>query len=698
MESDTLEEIIEKSQLSNAPSDESAFHVANGITSVNKASSITNSDFYDIDNENLEFILNQEYEFNSNSKESKDCDDIFLIDDIADDTTSEIIPLNPDLSNFYKSEPNESNSHSNASSSGNPTETISEIIKDLIEKVDQTSAVTQAKPSHGNVSRITIQKITDIEPTTTTLPKLDTASTYESIIKDLRKSQNDKKSIELVPSLDPVKRSKPNILKKNRHSLPSNTKLKSMHISEILKLYGGSGPESDVKQESVQSEPSPIEASKIRIRQKVNIVLVKKTHVELVREYLDSNNNLIRQETLEEKNLKEVVESVNKEKVLPNKSAILPNIDELSSSSSLNLNQLGTIKNKKKDSAQKSYKLALSNRYRNQSPETPKQAKKRPVRAKHKLSQKPEFKSPQKVHNFSFSNIRFNLTPQERKKDLLELKSGIESEKETSSPSKESLVEETLVNRKIGHFLVEFGNEMQQMDVNDGHGKMRDCYVPINRLPESDYEYFNEKYKNDQKKPKSKFSIGDKVFVCCLENNLFLPAVVTDIQSKRKSQSSSFFNMSSSDIYYSYGCCLAFKSDQFKLTDQVIYENENSIIKHDWIKPQDSILVHSFRDSRYTNSTLINLTPTVNKETRISDFTVKQFRSRYNKAMPFQLVAFSQDEGEKILKRTLKEEINANTGKSPSKKFSYVNKVVNDAFTESDSDVSPKKRKSDDEY
>ncbi|RMZ99798.1 hypothetical protein BpHYR1_019656, partial [Brachionus plicatilis] len=66
--------------------------------------------------------------------------------------------------------------------------------------------------------------------------------------------------------------------------------------------------------------------------------------------------------------------------------------------------------------------------------------------------------------------------------------------------------------------------------------------------------------------------------------------------------------------------------------------------------------------------------------------------------MPFQLVAFSQDEGEKILKRTLKEEINANTGKSPSKKFSYVNKVVNDAFTESDSDVSPKKRKSDDEY
>lgn len=66
--------------------------------------------------------------------------------------------------------------------------------------------------------------------------------------------------------------------------------------------------------------------------------------------------------------------------------------------------------------------------------------------------------------------------------------------------------------------------------------------------------------------------------------------------------------------------------------------------------------------------------------------------------MPFQLIGLSQDEGEKILKRVLNNDIKSNIGKSPSKKFSYVNRVFDPIYTESESDLSPRKRKSDDEY
>lgn len=431
-----------------------------------------------------------------------------------------------------------------------------------------------------------------------------------------------------MESLEVVKRPKPNILKKNRHSLPSSTKFKSMHISEILKIYGGSAPKPEIKKTIFQNEVS---SAKTRIRQKTSIIVEKKTHVELIREYLDSNNNVIRQEKIDEKDHRDVLQNLNNDKILSYKSSKLPSIDELSSSSSINLNELLDDKKvKKNNSAKKSYKLALSNRYRNQSPETPKQAKKRPVRAKR---QKSDLKStPKENNNFSFSNLRFNLTPQERKKDLLELKNGIESEKEISSPSKESLIEETIVNKKIGNFLLEFGNEMQQLVTNGDYDDKKlkvNSYVPMNRISESDYEYYIEKYKNEMKKPKTKFNLGDRVFVPV--GNFFLPALVTDIQSMRKSQSSSFFNTSSSEVYYSYGCRLTFKSDDFKPSDEIVYENENLIIRHDWLKENDSILVYSFRDSRFVASSLLGISPKINKSTQINDFIVKQYRSRYRK-------------------------------------------------------------------
>lgn len=160
MESDTLEEIIEKSQINTMQEDESAPNMVNEIASFNKPLSI-NNDFYNVDNEDLEFILNQEYEFNPNSKESKSCEDLFQVDDIPDDTNSEIIPLNPELVNLKKNESTdeyESNLNNDVSFSENTnsTEAINEIINDLIERVDQKTPPKQLSsqlPSTGNVSR-----------------------------------------------------------------------------------------------------------------------------------------------------------------------------------------------------------------------------------------------------------------------------------------------------------------------------------------------------------------------------------------------------------------------------------------------------------------------------------------------------------------------------------------------------------------
>lgn len=403
-----------------------------------------------------------------------------------------------------------------------------------------------------------------------------------------------------------------------------------MHISEILKLYGQPDPVAVVKQENVQSEIGSSAAFKTRIKQKVNIVVEKKTHLELIREYFDSNNNLIRQEKIEEKDHKDIIQTISKEKVLPNKSVRLDSIDDLSSSSSTNLNYLSNLKAKRNDDTiKKTYKLALSNRYRNQSPETPKKAKKRPIRVKNQLSKKSGPRSPPKTNNFSFSNIRFNLTPQERKKDLLVLKNGIECEKDTSSPSRENLLDDTLVNKNIEKFLVEFGNEVQQMTTKNNKIKTKTCHVTLERMPDSDFEYYFEKFRNDLKKPKNKFKLGDKVFI--KENGYYLPAVVTDIQSKCRLQSSSFFNTSSSDIYYSYGCCLAFKSENYRSSNQIIYEKENMIIKHNWLKPNDLIMVYNLKNSRYANGEVIAHTSEKNKETAISDLLVKLYRSRFKK-------------------------------------------------------------------
>lgn len=399
-----------------------------------------------------------------------------------------------------------------------------------------------------------------------------------------------------------------------------------MHISEILKNYQGPV----VKQESVQTKVCSSTVFKTRIKQKVNIVVEKKTHLELIREYFDSNNNLIRQEKIEEKDQNDVIQTINKEKVLPNKSFKLDSIDDLSSSSSTNLNYLSDLKEKtNNDKTKKTYKLALSNRYRNQSPETPLRVKKRPIRVKRQLGQKFVIRSPPKTNNFSFSNIRFNLTPQERKKDLLVLKNGIEYEKDTNSSPKETFIDEKLVNKKIENFLVEFGNEVQKMTTQDNSARTKTCHVKIHRISDSDFEYYYEKFKNDLKKPKNKFRLGDKVFI--KEKNYYLPAVVTDIQSKCKSQSSSFFNTSSSDIYYSYGCCLVFKSENYRPSNQIIYEKENFILRYDWLKANDSIMVFNFKKNRYTSAAFIASTAVINKETETYDLVVKEYRSRSTK-------------------------------------------------------------------
>lgn len=157
MESDTLEEILENGQLNTL---QFASNFTNDVSSFEKQSPNDN-DLYDVDSENLDFILNQEYEFNSDSKESNDCDDIFQVDNIIDDDgddISEIIQLNSELSNIEKSDQNEK-SESNMDNdillleNTNSTEAINEVINDLIEQVDQK--LPENHHNAGNISKST---------------------------------------------------------------------------------------------------------------------------------------------------------------------------------------------------------------------------------------------------------------------------------------------------------------------------------------------------------------------------------------------------------------------------------------------------------------------------------------------------------------------------------------------------------------
>lgn len=66
--------------------------------------------------------------------------------------------------------------------------------------------------------------------------------------------------------------------------------------------------------------------------------------------------------------------------------------------------------------------------------------------------------------------------------------------------------------------------------------------------------------------------------------------------------------------------------------------------------------------------------------------------------VPFQLVAITYDQAENILKRNLNQSLTKNSGKNPSKKFSYLNKVVDQVISESESSLSSNKRKSESEF
>lgn len=151
MESDTLEEILQNSEINNVHlTNHSTSNLTNDLTTFNKQSPNDN-DLYNVDSDNLEFILNQEYEFNSDSKESNDCNEIFQI--VDDDEVSEIIQLDSELSNMDKFEKNESNLDNDVLflENTNATETINEVINNLIDQVDQKLPASDSNA--GNVSK-----------------------------------------------------------------------------------------------------------------------------------------------------------------------------------------------------------------------------------------------------------------------------------------------------------------------------------------------------------------------------------------------------------------------------------------------------------------------------------------------------------------------------------------------------------------
>lgn len=733
--------------------------------------------FYDIDNndlnnDELDFMIEQnanEFALKHDDKQQQQPDqhnhsdahddkELFL-NDLNDDNCSEIIELRTNftfkdtqetIANVHEIDDCDKMEETNTSGSA---EVINNLVNDLIDRVDKNSNEDKLNEVSLNVSKITIQKITDKESTKTI--KTSKSSIESNRIdldndealsqkEDIPRSSNEKN--DTIPALIDLRR-RPNILRKRRHahSMTSDSQSKQKTISELLSIrniYNSevnltgdkTGIDDDdlhiddpfTQIDTAKTKP-PTTQLKNRIRKKTTVFLIKEVETCYYREYLDANNNVVRVEKTEEKKTRDVLQRLEKDTIVTKKSTRLVAQPELSSSSSINVissdDDLDLIKNTRK----KSHKIALSNRYLTKSPPQPavsvngganvaapqrtRNVSKTTSKAQNRKQQK-EAKSPKTA--FNFSNLRFKLTPEERKKDLEQLKNSTLLEP-TESPDQLDTLHD------IDNFLVEFSHEIESTNVvaqQPSPLKQRpvnfDCRVRLSRLPQSEFDRYNEKYKCELKKPKTKFKLDDKVFVRVEGSSIYTPAIVTGIKPMSKGPAnSSFFPVSCSpfDIYYLYECKHVEKRSELKFSDtSVDYLKEEYIIHYDLVQINDDILVWNDPSEKYIEAKLVRLT--VNKDLQVLDFWVKSSRSRSKQSIPFQYTALKREDVEKIQTR-LKSvnsfaesptSIESSQIKSDKKKkrFSYVNRstdsdiieeTIEDEHAQSEDDDVPAKKK-----
>ncbi|CAF0835870.1 unnamed protein product [Brachionus calyciflorus] len=710
-----------------------------GVFIQSKPNSINEENgFYEMENNDMDFMLQQNSINLLNNQESLDRDNELLYGDLPiddnDDNCSEIIQLNTNLNLNLTQESiidlNEDQSDLSddddekliipvenllsPNEMEQPEDVVYDILYELIDRIDRENSFIPLSINTNTVSRILIEKISE-NGSQNRLNDSKNSSFGSEELNNLNLTN----SKYLNPKIQDRQEDLPVILEVNRprqvgrkrrpfQSFTNNSRksksdnvydpeiilTQSQHDDPIIEDPFDTSDETDLLR--LKRTPQPIQN---RIRRITTTLLVKEVQVVYVREYFDSNMKIIKSEQIDQASTKDIIQKVQKEKVLSKNSTKKQSQNDLDSSSSINIVTSDDEDKPKTRTSKKSHKLALSNRYETQDDKT--ESTKKPRRVKQARTKKTESKSEQKKNNFNFSNLRFKLTPEERNKDLEEL----------NKNSEVLVVGETLnqAENVLDNFLVEFGNEIVNLPISpmkknlDKKLEMRTT-VDLERLSHEQFEHFYQKYKDNLNKPKNKFIMDEIVFVP--NGNLYLPAIIVSITHVPKGGNSSFFSTSNKGIDYLYGIKLVDKVEPIRLNDKIEHLKEDSILKFDIIKSNLNILVYSWKDREFVDARFVQFIGRLND---IKDFCIKIIRNKYKKIIPFQFIAFhaeSLDTNDKnvISKQQEKQE----EEKTPSKRFSYVNKsrtstdeslLFDESDKEEEQEESPKKKrqKSDDE-
>lgn len=465
---------------------------------------------------------------------------------------------------------------------------------------------------------------------------------------------------------------------------------------------------------ALANKPEP-KVYKTRVKRKKTIQIVRETTSCYYREVLDSNNNVIRTEVLNEKKKRDIQSTYHKDHIIsetkpssskskskhqsPNSSS--SNNDIFISSSenetimnsshhqpSLSVSKLNTASSSK---YRNSRKVLFSNRYNNnkqeddiiQDTETPLSLRSRSIakskqpKAKHESKlydkfylKKQQVQQQEKTQAYSFSNLRFQLTPHERNKDLQQLQSQpnksdlvVLDEEEPSLAHSESQIDDYL--RNFSDFVEQTkildtyeseaqANLLKSLTTEDPDPKRltKKCQVVLKRLDEATLNY----YKSARAPFSSTFKINDKVFSQKpgTKDGKFYPSVITSVQ-----------RLSTSPTYI-YKCSYYDKNEYEKLTpetepscvlldDEDSYLREDQIILYDSLQQSDSIQVYTKTHAKYSEFIFVDYSNESDKAAdgkRVKKFIVKiKSGLRMRKLAKFQTIAISADEAARILSR-----------------------------------------------